>query len=428
MAKYDESDGVWRTIGGRKVFIKNGQDLASAMIESGKFKKGGMRAAYRKAKEEDEESKKQAKEQEKDFAKQAEKEDKKIHKEPNERTIREELKDIEREKERKDLRGKGLTDDEIDKGYKDVNEAVKDKTNNEYELYKRAKDNPDSIDPMTENSTDWEELDKKFKDRYEKEKQQTFTQKTDMYGGTREYSKEELDRMEEHGAKPMEHSYTGGGWEGTKYDSNLSTKDIAKNISDYAKDEFPDVKLSRKTDYNGIDINIMSSEKDLYKSSSDIDNMSNEQISATIRDSVGGYSRFDDWLNDNNKKSANGTYTVNEQKEYLKNELQTYKNRKGDRVTGSEWYLSDYGQKVVSGLNKEMNSYNFDDSDGMVDYFHTNFYGYVQIGKWDKPYEVTSKQTSGNQITNSLRQRAYNKYIKEHPGSEMSFEDFLKKQ
>ena len=69
-----------------------------------------------------------------------------------------------------------------------------------------------------------------LKDRYEKEKQQTFTQKTDMYGGTREYSKEELDRMEEHGAKPMEHSYTGGGWEGTKYDSNLSTKDIAKNI------------------------------------------------------------------------------------------------------------------------------------------------------------------------------------------------------
>lgn len=30
--------GVWRTIGGRRVFIKEGQDLASAMKESGKFK------------------------------------------------------------------------------------------------------------------------------------------------------------------------------------------------------------------------------------------------------------------------------------------------------------------------------------------------------------------------------------------------------
>lgn len=32
--------GVWRTIGGRRVFIKDGQDLASAMRESGKFKNG----------------------------------------------------------------------------------------------------------------------------------------------------------------------------------------------------------------------------------------------------------------------------------------------------------------------------------------------------------------------------------------------------
>ena len=36
----------------------------------------------------------------------------------------------------------------------------------EYELYKRAKENPDSIDPMTENSTDWEALDRKYKNRY----------------------------------------------------------------------------------------------------------------------------------------------------------------------------------------------------------------------------------------------------------------------
>jgi len=33
-----EEGGVWRTIGGRRVFIKDGQDLASAMKESGKFK------------------------------------------------------------------------------------------------------------------------------------------------------------------------------------------------------------------------------------------------------------------------------------------------------------------------------------------------------------------------------------------------------
>lgn len=38
MKKYDEKDGVWRTIGGRRVFIRNGQSLSDAMKESGKFK------------------------------------------------------------------------------------------------------------------------------------------------------------------------------------------------------------------------------------------------------------------------------------------------------------------------------------------------------------------------------------------------------
>lgn len=36
--KYDESEGVWRTIGGRRVFIREGQSLEDAMRESGKFK------------------------------------------------------------------------------------------------------------------------------------------------------------------------------------------------------------------------------------------------------------------------------------------------------------------------------------------------------------------------------------------------------
>ena len=35
----DDIGGVWRTVGGRRIFIKDGQDLASAMKESGKFDK-----------------------------------------------------------------------------------------------------------------------------------------------------------------------------------------------------------------------------------------------------------------------------------------------------------------------------------------------------------------------------------------------------
>lgn len=35
--KKDAQDGVWRTVGGRRIFIRNGVDLATAMRESGKF-------------------------------------------------------------------------------------------------------------------------------------------------------------------------------------------------------------------------------------------------------------------------------------------------------------------------------------------------------------------------------------------------------
>ena len=38
----DDIGGVWRTIGGRRVFIKDGEDLSTAMKRSGKFKKSDI--------------------------------------------------------------------------------------------------------------------------------------------------------------------------------------------------------------------------------------------------------------------------------------------------------------------------------------------------------------------------------------------------
>lgn len=497
MAK-NEENGVWRTVGGRRIFIKEGQDLATAMVESGKFK--NLRSDYRKAKEEM--SKKEAPEGEK-FRQTLE--------ESKVKTFADEIKEKEEKTKKNEYTSEELKEkygtDNIDlinagkekedrvslKLSEKQNEEIKEYFNNEEKRALESKDmsygySKKGLESMSNQELDnyikrQEELVKEYNDKYNqdltydqrttrnrqdttwdkgmkikyeqqlknaqeekvrrdeeknkyfgkteiketpKAKDGGFVQQTDMYGGTREYSKEQLNKMQENGVKPMEHSYTGGGWEGTKYDSKLTTKDIAKNISDYSKKEFPDVKLSRKTDYNGVDIHVMSSNKDLYASTNDIDKMSDKQVSDTIRNSIGGYTRMDEWLNDNNRKSANGTFTTKDERDYLKSELNTYKNRKGDNVTGNEWYLSDYGKKVVSGLNKEMNSYNYDDSDGMVDYFNTNFYGYVHIGKWDKPYEVSESKSSGNQISSSLQQKAYKKYLKEHPNSKMTFEDFMK--
>lgn len=96
--KKEDLGGVWRTVGGRRIFIKDGQDLYEAMNDSGKFTNLKKTNSQRKAKE--------------------------------------------------------RTTEQVDK---------------EYELYKKAREDENSIDPMTENSTDWEKLDRKYKDRYEKE-------------------------------------------------------------------------------------------------------------------------------------------------------------------------------------------------------------------------------------------------------------------
>ena len=149
MAK-DDIGGVWRTIGGRRVFIKDGQDLASAMKESGKFN-NQKQQELKKAKEKMEELERELDEYEDD----------------------------------PDMNG-SPAHDELRWKYEDAKakyESLKNNTplgsysarmnkwmeENEYNLYKRAKEKPDSIDPMTENSIDWEALEKKYKEKYERE-------------------------------------------------------------------------------------------------------------------------------------------------------------------------------------------------------------------------------------------------------------------
>lgn len=474
MEKYEEKDGVWRTIRGRRVFIAKGESLSSAMQKSGKFSRVEKnKNLYEKRKSDiDKESKEPSAlrhnlaykygESASEFRKAkhiSQKEKNRVAKDEykagdrrglwtTDKAERQQLKQEQLQKKLADYKAKKQSNNKIETENKSFS-SIEFEKNLPHEMrFKETYSVNDGKDlywvtqePFTNEMLNNYAEEFKKQGRYEKayittrdfsgydynddvkrntlavidkngnindngyekqmnnagweykkqsnNKEETFKQtSTNPFYEDREYNKEQLDKMAEKGIKPMKNSYSGQGWEGTKYDSNLSTKEIAKNISDYSKKEFPDVKLSRKTDYNSIDVHIMSSDKDLYVTSKDIDKMSDNQVFDTIHQSIGGVGRLDDWLNKNNRKSKEGTYTTNDAREYLKEELNTYRNRKGDNVSGSEWYLSDYGKKVVSGLNKEMNSYNFDDDDAYTDYFNSNFYGYVKIGKWDAPYQV----------------------------------------
>lgn len=167
MAK-DDIGGVWRTIGGRRVFIKDGQDLASAMKDSGKFniKAKDDKNAYND-KEELEKAKRDLEEAQKEY------EALEMQYDENDEMpdyIKEQLNDY--EEKIKDAKARI---NEYSKSPATINNK---KDEDDYNLYKRAKENPDSIDPMTENSTDWERLDEKYSDRYKKEN--NLPQKTEI--------------------------------------------------------------------------------------------------------------------------------------------------------------------------------------------------------------------------------------------------------
>lgn len=176
MAKnYDDIGGVWRTVGGRHIFIKDGQDLASAMKESGKFKK-------QKITTDSEEQKRSELNQKLKEAQ--EKVDK----------LDEELAEYEED----EMMAGSPAHDELRWKYEDAKEEyykIKNelrqmqKTSNEnaeYNLYKQARENEDSISPMAEWSTDWETLDEKYRDRYEKEQSGYKTYLKDTQGTNNE--------------------------------------------------------------------------------------------------------------------------------------------------------------------------------------------------------------------------------------------------
>lgn len=127
MAEYNGKTGVWRTIGGRRVFIPDGQDLSEAMKESGKFKK----------KDEDE-------------------------------FDRDEYEDYESAKDFEDELGIDYSPEEwarLEKKYSKIYKEKKD-----YRWYMRVKSEPALAD-MYSNSEKFKKLDKKYNKEWEKEQE-----------------------------------------------------------------------------------------------------------------------------------------------------------------------------------------------------------------------------------------------------------------
>jgi len=159
------------------------------------------------------------------------------------------------------------------------------------------------------------------------------------------YEKDFKEKQEE--KEPRFH-YTQGAWEGEKYKEteNLSTTEIAKRIREdikvFKRDfGYPELKVSVRTQY--------------YAGGSSID--------VTIKDF--GFNPYNpEWDVD--------AYSKGEQ-----NSVDRYTKRT---------------QAIIKSLEKRGNKYRYNDSDGMIDYFDTNFYYFVNVD-----YGLENKYLKGKQ-------------------------------
>lgn len=159
--------------------------------------------------------------------------------------------------------------------------------------------------------------------------------------------------------KSKVNGYTANAWEGVKYDSNLGIKEIASLVRSAVKEKYPECKFSITINqYSGgqsMDLRLMSAPYEIF--------------------------------NKEYKEDKNGN--VYTEKDWGYTQLNQY-TLMGDYEDGycNGSYLTKKGWEIMKFLYTASVVYNYDDSDGQTDYFDTNFYSHLSVGRWDKPFII----------------------------------------
>ena len=146
--------------------------------------------------------------------------------------------------------------------------------------------------------------------------------------------------------------------------------DLAKTMRKYVKEKYPAFKFSitseRASCANSISIALMEAPKDIYVSLDELLEEPYEYFSLLRR-----------------KRLIDNEIFTEEQ-------IITVIKTKYDQIK----LLNTETKEMIKDIEKEVRSYNHSDSDPMTDYHYTNFYFNtgVEIGKWDKPFKVVTKE------------------------------------
>lgn len=169
--------------------------------------------------------------------------------------------------------------------------------------------------------------------------------------------------------------YTEWGWEGSRYNSSMSTTEISKAIKIYCKEKYPTWKFSVTSKYfaggSSIDVSIMEAPEQIF------------DLGACRK----AYTEYND-LRDTYGYTGSRGLSINIDKMFAEDKVHWQLNSVNDRYRE---YFTEYGFSVLEDVYKFMQSYNYDDSDSMTDYFDCNFYDSLNIGKWNKGFKIVPK-------------------------------------
>lgn len=165
--------------------------------------------------------------------------------------------------------------------------------------------------------------------------------------------------------------YTENGWAGSRFDANLSLKEIAQIVRDYLKNVYPTWKFSVSTKYAS-----MYQALHIAVTETPVDIFSREGIAKTAS--------YLTWRQHYQTEEEALRHLI--QLAYESGYLQNWGSWNDERSL-----FTDYAQAVLGDVESLVESYNLSDCDSQIDYFHVNFYSHFDIGKWNKPVKIVPR-------------------------------------
>ena len=217
------------------------------------------------------------------------------------------------------------------KSYKDLKDQYKKL------LKANHPDNGGDLEAMKEINVEYDALFKIWKDRAEVNNDLAEDEKAETASSTRNAF------------------YTAFGWEGRNHDWNRSLKEVAQIVRAYVKEKYPTYKFSVRTHYASMC----------------------QELSVELKESpVPVYKSFDELTSEDFLEISRRLYYVDGEKQmnFLSSSTEEKKKIIEESNNDHRFLLNEVTQAVIDDVDTFVKSYNFEDCDGMIDYFDVDFY------------------------------------------------------